>query len=134
MKKITLLKIDRQYKNNGQHCEQRLIYTLSGEMRKADNKPYTVGGDYGDIQIKSARATICKGTDLIKHLEEDGANRYAYVIDELDIAYLMNTAEYFDFCMNFGYITRESSKNGGAEKIALKWESKALLQWLADRV
>ena len=133
MEKISLVKIDRQYKNNGQHCEQRFIYTLSGELRKADNKPYTTGGDYGDIQIKSARATICKGTDLTKHLKEDGANRYAYVVDELDIAYLMNTAEYFDFCTNFGYITRESQKNGGAEKIVLKHESKALLRWLADR-
>jgi hypothetical protein len=99
---------------------------LSGEIIKADNKK---GCDYADIQIKSARATICKGTDIKSHIESDVANRYIYVTNEL-IGYEMNKAEYLEFCEKFATVTRESSKNGGAVKTRLKSEGKEMLEWL----
>jgi hypothetical protein len=46
----------------------------------------------------------------------------------------MNRTEYIEFVEVFGTITRESEKNGGAEKIRLKSESLALLAYLAERV
>ena len=58
MEKITLKALERTYKNNGQHAEQVFRYTMCGKVCKADNRE---GADYQDIQIKSSRATVCKG-------------------------------------------------------------------------
>jgi hypothetical protein len=42
----------------------------------------------------------------------------------------MSKIEYLEFCEKFTTVTRESSKNGGAEKMRLKSESKEMLEWL----
>lgn len=133
MKKISLKNCERLYKNNGQHAEMVFKYTMTGKIVKADNTPYMVSGDYDDIQIKSARATVCKGTDLDRHLQADMAKRYAYVMNDFSAAYIMDKAEYKQFASEFGTITRESSKNGGAEKIRLRYETDTMKKWLADR-
>ena len=133
MKKIILVEnFSRQYKNNGQHMEQWTRYTLTGEITKADNLDHTKGGDCMGYQIKSARATVCKGTDIRAYLATDGATAYIYATAN-GIAYTMDKAEYIEFVEIFGTITRESSKNGGAEKIRLKSESSALLAYLEER-
>lgn len=121
---------DRMYSNNGQHLEQIFRFNETGKICKADNLK---GCDYEDIQIKSARATICKGTDLKSHIDNDVANRYVYITKSL-IAYEMNKAEYFEFCEKFATLTRESSKNGGATKMRLKSESKEMIEWLKQKV
>ena len=126
--------IERQYKNNGQHAEQVMRFTLTGEIVKADNKPHDLGGDVLDIQIKSAKATVCRGHDIKAYLEMDGANRYAYVTSDFATAYVMDKAEYIEFVNEFGYKTRESQKNGGREKIQLLGESKRMLEWFGARV
>lgn len=133
MEKISLKNCERLYKNNGQHAEMVFKYTMTGKIVKADNTPYMVSGDYGDIQIKSARATICKGVDLDKHFQADAAKRYAYVIDDFSTAYIMNKAEYKQFVEEFGTVTRESSRNGSNEKIRLRYETDTMKKWLADR-
>ena len=134
MTTITMATIERTYKNNGQHAEQTFRYTMSGVICKADNKPSTMGGDYADIQIKSARATICKGNDIERHLAEDKAERYAYVTADFKTAYIMSKVEYLTFATLFATLTRESQANGGAEKMRFKSESKAMLEWLQARV
>lgn len=122
----------RQYHNNGQHAEQWFRYTLTGKTAKADNLAHDKGADCMGYQVKSARATVCKGTDLVAYLATDMATEYAYVT--LDgIAYIMTKTEYIEFVEVFGTVTRESSKNGGAEKIRLKSESTALLAYLEMR-
>lgn len=126
--------MERTYPNNGQHAEQVVRYTLTGEICKADNKPFMAGGDCLDIQIKSARATICKGLDLEKHFELDGANRYGYVTKDFSKMYLMDKTEYLEFCKLFATVTTDSQKNGGAVKLRLKDETKAMLKWLEDSV
>lgn len=131
--KLELAKIARTYKNNGQHAEQAVRFTLTGRMEKADNRPASAGGDCGDIQIKSARATVCKGSDLMKHLETDGAKAYGYVISDFSAMYLMDRLEYIEFVNRFGTLTRESNKNGGAEKIRLKHEGEEMVKWLEER-
>jgi hypothetical protein len=130
---IELVQIERTYKNNGQHAEQVARFTLTGVIEKADNKPAEMGGDCGDIQIKSARATICKGDNLMKHLETDGANRYGYVTSDFTKMYLMDRKEYIEFVNEFGTLTRDSEKNGGGVKIRLKSESRAMMEWFERR-
>ena len=124
---------ERQYKNNGQHMEQWTRFTLTGEIAKADNLAHDLGADCLGYQIKSARATVCKGTDLVAYLATDKATEYIYATAE-GVAYVMSRTEYIEFVEVFGTITRESEKNGGAEKIRLKSESLALLNYLAERV
>ena len=128
-----IIEIERTYKNNGQHLEQCARFTFTGKIQKADNKPFTAGGDIGDLQVKSARATICKGTDIKAHIEMDGAERYGY-IDESLTMYIMTKDEYLEFALKFATLTRESSANGGAEKLRLKSESKEMKEWLKARV
>lgn len=130
MTHITLKHIARTYKNNGQHKEQVARFTLTGEIVKADNKPYYMGGDIGDLQVKSSKASICKGTDLRAHIANDGANRYGYVDDACKVMYILSKTEYIEFVEQFGYITKDSEKNGGAEKIRLKAESRKMIEWL----
>ena len=127
---ILLPLTERMYANNGQHLEQLYRFNKSGKICKADNLK---GADYGDIQIKSARATICKGTDLKSHIDNDVAKRYVYITKSL-VAYEMNKSEYLEFTTKFATITRESQKNGGHEKMRLKSESKEMLEWLGQRV
>lgn len=122
----------RQYKNNGQHMEQWTRFTLTGETAKADNLPHNLGADCLGYQIKSARATVCKGTDIRAYLATDMATEYIYATAE-GVAYVMNRTEYIAFVEVFGTVTRESTANGGAVKIRLKSESVALLAYLAER-
>lgn len=122
----------RQYKNNGQHMEQWTRYTLTGEIAKADNLAHNLGADCLGYQIKSARASVCKGTDIRAYLAADMATEYIYATAD-GIAYVMSRTEYIEFVEMFGTITRESQANGGAEKIRLKSESLALLAYLAER-
>lgn len=125
--------IERQYKNNGQHAEQIVRFTLTGEICKADNLRHDLGADVLDIQVKSAKATVCKGRDLDAYLAIDGSARYAYVVKDFSVAYIMTRSEYKEFVAEFGTLTRESAKNGGAEKIRLLDESKRMRAWLEDR-
>lgn len=134
MKVITLKAIPRQYKNAGQHAEQVARFTLTGEIHKADNIPCTVSGDCNGIQIKSARATVCYGTDIKAHIEMDAATEYGYVNADFSMMYIMSPAEYFDFTVKFGTRTTDSSRNGGAVKIRLKSEGKEMRAWLESRI
>lgn len=133
MTTMTLATIARTYTNNGQHAEQVVRFTITGMLAKADCTPATVCGDCGDLQIKSARATICKGTDLDAHLATDAATRYAYVVKDFSMAYIMSKSEYREFASRFGTVTRESDKNGGTEKLRFGKESRAMREWLAGR-
>ena len=132
MTTINLLPIAREYKNNGQHAEQVFRFTLTGELAKADNLRHDLGADCLDIQIKSARATVCKGTDLDTYLAMDAAKRYAYVTADFTKAYVMDRTEWKAFATRFGTVTRESSKNGGSEKIRLGHETNEMREWLAN--
>ena len=66
------------------------------------------------------------------HIENDAAVGYIYITAEL-VAYTMSKAEYLEFATQFATLTRESAKNGGAEKLRFKSESKALIEWLRAR-
>lgn len=134
MTTIELKQIKRFYKNNGQHAEQIARFTLTGEIARADNKPFWIGGDIGDIQIKSAKATICKGNDIESHLKADGANRYGYVTKDFSRMFLMTKVEYLEFSRKFSYETKDSNgKNGGNVKMKFKYESREMIEYLESR-
>ena len=119
--------IERQYKNNGQHLEQLYRYNVSGKMMKADNLK---GNDLGSVQIKSARASVCKGLDFESFILNDTALVYAYVVADGSKAYEMNKTEWIEFVSMFGTVITESNKNGGAVKIRLSTETKRIVAYL----
>lgn len=121
------------YANGGQAKEQRFTYTLTGLRIKAGNVPHDQGADVLHYQVKSARATICMGTDLMAYLATDKATEYAYVAND-GFAYIMSREEYVEFINIFGTIDRESSKRGGRAKIRLRCESRAMMAYLKARV
>ena len=121
------------YRNHGQAAEQLVRFVLTGEVCKADNVPATVAGDVLDIQIKSARATVCKGTDLDAYMALDAAKRYGYVTSDLRKMYLMTPDEWREFVGMFASATRDSRKNGGKLKLRLKNETRAMREWLSTR-
>lgn len=134
MEKIYLSFMHTAYKNNGQEAERRFRFTLTGKDEKADNVPHDKAADCCGIQVKSARATVCKGTDLKAYLDKDASTKFAYVVKDFSVAYIMSRALYETFVKAFGTLTRESEKNGGGVKIRLKHESANMLKWLAERV
>jgi hypothetical protein len=121
------------YRNHGQNAEQSIRFHLTGEILKADNLRFDKGADVLNFQVKSAKASICKGTDLERYLDLDASDLYIYATRN-GTAYVMEKAEYIAFVNAFGYITRESEKNGGAEKIRLRDESKKMLAWLEEKL
>ena len=130
MTTIQLTDIDRTYTNNGQHLEQVFRYNLTGKIEKADNLAHDKGCDLLHYSIKSARATVCKGTDLTVYLATDCATEFVYITKTLT-AYIMNRTEYTAFVETFGTVTCESAKNGGQPKIRLGHETAKMLEWLA---
>jgi hypothetical protein len=129
MKTITLEQIARTYKNNGQHAEQVVRYTLTHEIQKADNRE---GCDIDNIQIKSSRATVCKGTNTNEFIDKDCATYYYYVNKDFTIAYVMNKEQYKQFVELFGTVTKDSKKNGGQIKTRLKEENSKMVEWLVN--
>lgn len=138
---------EREYANNGQHAQQKACYTLTGKYQKADNKPFTAGGDVGTMQIKSARATICKGTDVKAHVALDGATCYGYVTKDFKTLYVMTPEEYIEFVGLFAYATNDSTtarksgnghggSNGGGVKLKLRTcaEDEKMYRWLEGRL
>ena len=120
------------YANHGQNAEQSVRFELTGEIAKADNLAHHLGGDCLNFQIKSARATVCKGLDLNAYLDLDAATAYIYA-DKNGTAWIMDRAEYTEFCNEFATATTESSKNGGGAKLRLKSESSKMMEWLQAR-
>ena len=129
---IQITETERTYTNNGQHLEQCFRYTLTGKVEKADNLAHDKGCDLFHYSIKSARATVCKGTDLNTYLDTDKATEFVYITKTLT-AYIMNRTEYTEFVNLFGTVTKESTKNGGHEKIRLGHETAKMLEWLTSK-
>ena len=116
--------------NIGQRAEFVMRYTATGKTERADNRKATESADLFDIQIKTAKATVCKGTDIAKYIDESKAERYAYARIDCSTAYIMTKAEFVEFLAKFGTKDKASAKNGGGEVIRVKNESLKMLEWL----
>ena len=144
MKKIEITTIERKYHNFGQHAEQALAYTLTGELRTHDHVSYMSGSDIPEykMSVKSAKfslmnGNLCQAQDFEGIVEEFFTNCasecFAYVTQEME-CYIMNTDEFRTFVNQFCGISRESTKNGGRRKVQMRSESKKVLEWLAVMV
>ena len=121
------------YKNHGQDAEQSVRFTLTGEILKADSLRYDLGADCLNYQIKSARATVCKGDNLEAYLNLDASTAYIYA-DNNGTAWVMSKEEYTLFCKEFVTATHESPANGGGAKLRLKSESSKMMAWLREHL
>lgn len=135
--------IERTYANWGNHVEQALAYTLTGEMRKHDHVPFFADSDIPEfnMSVKSNGFTLAsakvnhgetfeeKLNDFVTRVHSD---KFAYVTLEM-VAYVMNLEEFVTFIRLFCYLDRESTKNGGGKKIKCRAESKKMLAWLEAR-
>lgn len=131
MKHYTIEK-KTNYTYKGQAKEQSFRFAMTGKLEKADNRPATECADCGNIQIKSARATVCLGTtveDLDAHLSVDKAERYAYITEDYEV-YEMSKEEYRAFVLAFYCVEANSKKNGGKLKLRLRKEGKAMIDYL----
>lgn len=96
-----------------------------------------------DISVKSPKATLASGNYFTtcktfegiwrKYRRTCHSNTFAFVTHEW-IAYVMTLDEFSKFIHKFGYLKRDSKKNGGHLKIAFYDESKRMRKWLAENV
>lgn len=144
MKTMKVTEIERTYKNWGNHCEQALAYTVTGEIRKHDHIPFDKDSDIPEMNmsVKSsgfslASAKVNHGDTFDEKLQDFAervhSDKFAYVTQDF-VAYIMDLTEFLLFVKTFCYWNRESTRNGGGYKIKCKAESKKMRAWLADRV
>lgn len=144
MKKIKVIDIERQYNNDGQHLQQALTYTLTGEHRKADHVSYTKDSDIPEFEmsVKSARFTLmsgnlCEAQDfegiVNEFFRKTASKCFAYVTKELE-CFIMDAEEFREFICQFCGLSKESSKNGGRCKVQMRSESSKVMQWLQTSV
>lgn len=140
MTTITMNAIERHYANFGQHAEQTLAFTLTGEIRKHDHVSYTAGSDIPEfhMSVKSAKfslmnGNLCVAQDFDGIVEEFFRNTaskcFAYVTQDME-CFVMNPEEFRCFVCQFCGLSRESTKNGGRCKVQMRSESKKVLEWL----
>jgi hypothetical protein len=130
--------------NRGIHCEQALAFTLTGEIRKHDHVPFHMGSDIPEfnMSVKSSGFTLASGkinmgetfdeklADFFGRVHSD---KFAYVTVSM-VAYIMDRNEFEQFLRTFGYMDRDSQKNGGLLKVKCRKESKKMLKWFEARV
>ena len=145
MTTYTAERIDR--KNAGDAREWAVCRHYMVERTAHDSLAYDKGSDLDaggkHISIKSSAFTLmsgnlCKGRDTFDgiwnlYAERVHSDTFAYVTLDFTV-YEMNLDEFKRFVYAFGYVERESAKNGGAMKIRLRKESGKMLRWLADKV
>ncbi len=133
-------------RNAGDAREWAMCAAFGIERRKHDAAPYDKASDVSaagmNISIKASgfslmAGNLCDGRDTFDGIWELFAERthsdtFAYVTNDWT-AYMMDLSEFGEFVHKFGYIERESQKNGGAAKIRCRKESKKMLAWLEDR-
>ena len=136
--------IERTYKNFGNHAEQALAFTLTGEIRKHDKVAYDKGSDIPEfnMSVKSSgfslmSARLCESEDfeeiIAQYMARSASTCVAYVAQNM-VAYVMNMKQFNEFLHRFCYLNRESTQNGGGVKVKMLKESKKVLAWLNERV
>lgn len=137
LENITPYRLIKDYKL-GQAGEVSACYTLTGEVKKPDaNTPFYIAGDfscaeYGEVQVKTQKATVCEGWSIEAHIAKDKANTYAYVTKSLEWVILMSPAEWKVFLERFAYTCYSS--DGTRQKMRLKAESTEMLMWLDEKI
>lgn len=134
---------EAENKNNGVVAEWAFCLKNGIVRTSHDRLPYHMGSDLETdtmhCSIKSARfslmsGSLCNGLTDFESIWELFASKvksdvFAYVTQNSEV-YLMDKTEFCEFVHNFCGLEKESKKNGGATKIKMRSESKAVLEWL----
>jgi hypothetical protein len=108
--------------NRGEAVEWRAGYELTRVPSARNNKPATSGGDVGQWQIKSPKASIA---------EVDNCGGYIFGFADTDYYYTMSRAEFEEFLQEFGYTDYDSRSK--KTKIRIKNDSHKMRLWLEGR-
>jgi len=130
-------------KTEGDKREFALCGFYGIERTKHDAGGYDTGSDIEinglNISVKASGASLMSGGKCIgcntfegiwrRYYKRTHSNTWAYITKDF-VAFLMDKKEFSKFIHSFGYLDRESSKNGGHKKIKLRNESKTMRTWL----
>ena len=139
---IKALEINRTYTNNGQHCQQVVDFTLTGNIRKADNHKWNEDSDIPELNmsVKSPRFTLAyslegetKEEKINYYFSKVKSTSWAYITTEGDI-YIMNKIEFYAFLMFCTNLQRSSSSNGGHYTIKQNHETQKIRNWLKAQI
>ena len=142
MTTYTAISIERTYRNNGTHAQQVVDYTLTGQIRKADNRKWNESSDIPELlmSVKADRFTLASDLvgETICEKVEDYFNRvasvnWAYLANNGTI-YIMNRSEFKAFLLRFAKLEKDSTKNGGKMKVRFPHETEMVRQWLMAQI
>ena len=142
MTTIQSITINRTYKNNGQHSQQTVDFTLTGQLRKADNHKWNIESDIPELNmsVKADRFTLASdlmGETLSQKISDyfnrTASTSWAYLTNEGQI-YIMNQIEFHMFLMLFCTLEKDSTKNGGKIKVRFAHETAKVRKWLKAQI
>ena len=142
MTTYTAISINRTYRNNGLHAQQVVDYTLTGQVRKADNRKWNETSDIPELlmSVKADRFTLASDLvgETICEKVDDYFNRvasvnWAYLANNGTI-YIMNRSEFKAFLLRFAKLEKDSTKNGGRMKVRFPHETEMVRQWLMAQI
>lgn len=105
--------------NRGEIVEWRIGYELTGTPNARNNKPATNGGDVGEWQVKSPKASLAT---------IDNCGAYIFGFADADFYYTMSREEFENFIQYFGYVDTDSKTH--KQKIRIKNDSTKMREWL----
>lgn len=105
--------------NKGERVEWRIGYELTGTPSERNNKPATAGGDVGEWQVKSPKASLTNN---------DNCKGYIFGFVDTDYYYEMSLEDFENFVNEFSYVDRDTKTK--KEKIRLYGKSKRMVEWL----
>ena len=108
--------------NRGEAFEWRIGYEKTGVPSLRNNKPATKGGDVGEWQVKSPKASVA---------EIDNCGGYIFGFADSDFYYEMSREEFEEFLQEFGYTDYDSRSK--KKKIRIKNDTAKMRKWLAER-
>lgn len=142
MTTIKALEINRTYTNNGQHSQQVVDFTLTGNIRKADNHKWDADSDIPELNmsVKSPRFTLAyslegetKEEKINYYFSKVKSTSWAYITTEGDI-YIMNRVEFYEFLMLWTGLYKASSSNGGHYTVKQNHETNKIREWLKAQI
>ena len=108
--------------NRGETVEWRAGYELTGTPSPRNNRPAAGGGDVGEWQVKSPKASVA---------EVDNCSGYIFGFADTDYYYTMSKTEFQEFLQQFSYTDYDSKSK--KIKIRVKNDSQKMRQWLEER-
>ena len=137
--------IGESYKNHGEFVESVLKHHRGLDYIVNPNTSYDTGSDIESehMSVKSDRASLAAvygetKNEILKEFFAKCASEYftwAYDKENEMTEYTMTKAEFYEFCIEFGSLGRESSdKTKSGYKVRFNSTTKAMLQWFETKM